>query len=251
MPPSIIMPPAMPPPQSLQPPMAAPWQPLSHAAACPQTRGGGAAGAWAPGGTKPGGRWPKHFSYFQTSSAIYRSFNVLQPIELAAVTSTTPIATLLIHPLVRIARSPRQARPSQPRIARRTSGRFRRKPRNTTPWSARGNRVRAAKKSQAADRHESDAIVPPAVAAGKRLEGEAFPAAGWRTGRPAGQPLRWRMRARIRRFFWPSLRRPLPVFFTPMKWLQTGGRHSSRPPWGKVVRWGASDFKRTRPRPAA
>lgn len=28
--------------------------------------------------------------------------------------------------------------------------------------------------------------------------------------------LRWRILARIRRFFWPSLRRPLPVFFTPI-----------------------------------
>ncbi len=29
-------------------------------------------------------------------------------------------------------------------------------------------------------------------------------------------PLRWRILARIRRFFRPSLRRPLPVFLTPI-----------------------------------
>jgi len=35
-------------------------------------------------------------------------------------------------------------------------------------------------------------------------------------GHPADQPLRWRILARIRRFFCPNLRRPLPVFLTPM-----------------------------------
>jgi len=30
-----------------------------------------------------------------------------------------------------------------------------------------------------------------------------------------GYFLRWRIRERMRRFFWPSFRRPLPVFFTP------------------------------------
>jgi hypothetical protein len=44
-----------------------------------------------------------------------------------------------------------------------------------------------------------------------RAEGDSRPDV-----QAAAQPLRWRIRARMRRFFWPSLRLPLPVFLTPM-----------------------------------
>jgi phosphatidate phosphatase APP1 len=37
--------------------------------------------------------------------------------------------------------------------------------------------------------------------------------------RVEAQPLRWRILARIRRFFWPSLRRPFPDFLTPIPCL--------------------------------
>jgi hypothetical protein len=49
----------------------------------------GAAAGMAPGGTNPGGKCPKSFSYFQTSSAMYFSVIDLQPDRLAAAITIT------------------------------------------------------------------------------------------------------------------------------------------------------------------
>ena len=62
------------------------WQ---GAADAPHGRIAGAAAGAAPGGTNPGGRWPKHFSYFQTSSWMYRSLSVLQPLRPATATAAS------------------------------------------------------------------------------------------------------------------------------------------------------------------
>jgi len=43
----------------------------------------------APGGTNPGGKCPKSFSYFQTSRAMYFSVTDLQPDRLAAASTNT------------------------------------------------------------------------------------------------------------------------------------------------------------------
>jgi len=53
--------------------------------------------AIAPGGTNPGGRWPKHFSYFQTSSAMYFSLNVLQPVDERAIATALNPSNRGIH----------------------------------------------------------------------------------------------------------------------------------------------------------
>ena len=60
-------------------------------------------GGIAPAGVKPGGRWPKHRSYFQTSKAMYRSERLLQPVSPAAASTTgTHAKARQIHCVLRI-----------------------------------------------------------------------------------------------------------------------------------------------------
>lgn len=236
--PSIIPPiPPIPPPQSLQP-MAAGWQAGWQAAPWPQTRPGmAAAGGAAPGGTNPGGRWPKHRSYFQTSSAINRSVKDLQPLALATTTSTAATMIRPIHPRASIATSPQQGNPG---LAHENGPRF-------GGWPG-----------------DSQQTLPHASCAGVG-SGEKNAAAGAKIYGSCGQGTAEAQPA-------ACMRRPLllavadlgphsPLLLAEFAAALAGLLHTHRctPKEGRlphescrpcaVVRWKAPDFKRTRQRP--
>jgi hypothetical protein len=69
----------------------------------------GAAAGMAPGGTNPGGRCPKNFSYFQTSMAMYRSLSDLQtehPLVVITIAASRHRAKARHHEFARIEDSP-------------------------------------------------------------------------------------------------------------------------------------------------
>lgn len=61
------------------------WQGIPGAQGC--ITGAAIAGCRGGAPTNPGGGWPKHRSYFQTSIAMYFSLSDLQPLVAAAATS--------------------------------------------------------------------------------------------------------------------------------------------------------------------
>jgi hypothetical protein len=67
----------------------------------------------APGGVNPGGRCPKHRSYFQTSSEIYRSVSDLQPLMATIVIIAADTSSCRLQSCVHIAPSPRAASPAR------------------------------------------------------------------------------------------------------------------------------------------
>jgi hypothetical protein len=81
-----------------------------HCDCWPQTRGAAAGAAIAaPGGVNPGGRCPKHFSYFQTSIAMYRSLSDLQPLTDTTATNAVEASSRRAQSCARIDPSPRTA----------------------------------------------------------------------------------------------------------------------------------------------
>ena len=82
-----------------------------HCDCCwPQTRGAAAGAAIAaPGGVKPGGRCPKHLSYFHTSIAMYRSLNDLQPVADTTAVKASDASSPRAQSCARIDPSPRAA----------------------------------------------------------------------------------------------------------------------------------------------
>ena len=139
MPPSTTVPP---PSQELQPDETGADSQHCDCDCWPQTRGAAAGAAIAaPGGVNPGGRCPKHFSYFQTSIAMYRSLSDLQP--LADITATTAVkaSSRRAQSCARIDPSPRTAvvpADKRGRVQAASCGRHQ-QPRNPTPRWSRGN----------------------------------------------------------------------------------------------------------------
>jgi hypothetical protein len=127
---------------------------------------------------------------------MYRSFNVLQPLPKAIMASSGRLATTrAFHPQAVIASSPDW---------RCGFGRLAAEATRSEAWQPYP--MREARQTKWGGR------VPPRREAMGTCAGHAAE----RGTSNADQPLRCRILARIRRFFWPSFRRPLPVFLTPM-----------------------------------